>query len=309
MENFNILPKEAFESLASVANNLIDKISSATGYIVAPKGKKRDMEEAVSFYIDTIKSNDSMPDLMKAACISNARKAIREYSNQYDILCIAMDNLNETANPDLLNDDWLIEFWEKAGCVNDNDIKLIFGKILAGTCNNRDTQISKSLIHKLYLMDGRIAKALQKLKQYAVLIEAIDVYGNKLDKEVNVLYFQDHFGWVEKYAQEGMELMELEALGIIVGGSYTITFKDESDESSIIKEIRISYNGDFISIIGDSKSDFEKMKNGRIMVTAGTICLTRDGEYLLRNVESNGYLENYLDNVKKVLVTDGYKIQ
>ena len=49
MENFNILPKEAFESLASVANNLIDKISSSTGYIVTPKGKKRDMEEAVSF--------------------------------------------------------------------------------------------------------------------------------------------------------------------------------------------------------------------------------------------------------------------
>lgn len=309
MENFNILPKEAFESVASVANNLIDKISSATGYIVAPKGKKRDMEEAVSFYINTIKNNDSMPDLMKAACIGNARKAIREYSNQHDILDIAMDNLNETANPDLLNDDWLIDFWEKAGCVNDNDIKLIFGKILAGTCNNRDTQVSKSLIHKLYLMDGRIAKALQKLKQYTVLMEMINNHGDKVDETYNVLYFDNCFGWGKKYSQEQLELMELEALGIINIGLHSVSFKRNSVELGRIKEIRILYNENSISITGDKKGDFVERNIRLVEMQTGTVCLTRDGEILLRNVEINEYLENYLEDVKDVYEKDGYKVQ
>ncbi|MDE7331221.1 MAG: DUF2806 domain-containing protein [Lachnospiraceae bacterium] len=310
MENFNLLPKEAFESMASIVNNLLEKISLATGYIITPKGKKKDMEEAVSFFISEIKNNDSMSDLAKAACISNARRMIREYFNQYDILCIAMDNLDETANPDSINDDWLIDFLEKAGCVNDKDIKLIFGKILADACNNGATKNSKSLMHKLYLMDGEIAKALQRLKRYVVQLEAIDFDGNKVDEDYNILFFNNYSGWDEKYSQEDLELIELEALGIIKNKTYSIGFisEDNSDGPKSIKEIKVFYKDSYISITGDKKGNFDNLSS-TILLEAGTVCLTRDGRFLMRIIEDTEYSEEYLDDVKCVFKAMGYKIQ
>ncbi len=311
MSNWSLFPKEAFESMANVANNLIEKISLATGYLVTPKGKRKDMEEAVAYFINEIKNNDLMTDLSKAACISNARKMIREYCNQNDILHIAISNLNDKSNPDLIKDDWLVDFWEKAGCVNDEDIKLIFGKILSNACNDENMRFSKALIHKLYLMDGKIAKALQKLKQYAVRLEAIDINGNIVDEDYNVFYFNNFDEWENKYPQKGLELIELEAAGIInKNDSYVIGMENQDDvgESKIIKEIKIFYSDSYISLTGDEKGDFQKFDTP-IYVDAGTICLTRDGKFLLRIIENSQYLEGYMDDMKSIFKTMGYKVQ
>lgn len=51
-----------------------------------------------------------MPVLTKAAVISNARRLIKEYQNQHNILSIALVSLNEDAEPEKLDDNWLEYF-------------------------------------------------------------------------------------------------------------------------------------------------------------------------------------------------------
>jgi Protein of unknown function (DUF2806). len=305
--NFNLLPEGAFEPMASVANNLIDKLYTATGYIFTPKGKKKDMEDAVSFFVNEIKSNKEMPILAKAAAISDARKLIKEYCNQQDILNIAMDNLEEAAKPDLIDNDWLGEFWAKAGCINDNEIKILFGKILAGACNGKGTRVSKSLIHKICVMDSMSAKAIQKLSEFVVKIYAIDMDGNVIDKEINALYFGDHFGWDDKYNCNDLQLLELEALGILKYELYTIAFGGTiNNVLKPIKELRIYCNNQFFTITGDNK-DFKDLSIP-VRIPAGMVCLTNDGKYLMSLFENIKYSDEYFERIKSVFREDGYKV-
>ena len=55
-----------------------------------------------------------MPELAKAACISDARKILREYRNQQNILLTALKFLDNSANPDIVDDDWLSYFFDNA---------------------------------------------------------------------------------------------------------------------------------------------------------------------------------------------------
>ena len=111
-----------------------------------------------------------MPMLAKAAVISNARKLIKEYENQHNILAIAIDSLNENAEPEKMDDNWLAYFFEKAKHVSKEDIALILGKILAEEINNPNT-ISRYLIHILSIIDHKDVVTFLRIANFTVQIE------------------------------------------------------------------------------------------------------------------------------------------
>ena len=71
--------------------------------------------------------------------ISKARKTLKEYCNQKDILEIAEKFLTGKEEIKNLDDDWLSFFMDKAKNINNDDIKLMFGKILAGRHQEKRT--------------------------------------------------------------------------------------------------------------------------------------------------------------------------
>ena len=72
----------SFDGFADVCNNFINKISDATGWIANHKTPAR---IAADTYIQEIQNSNYDP-LTKAALISNAKKAIKEYCNQNNII-------------------------------------------------------------------------------------------------------------------------------------------------------------------------------------------------------------------------------
>lgn len=48
---------------------------------------------------------------------------------------IALENLKSDATPNEIDDSWLMEFMEKCKNICDDEIKIIWGKILAEECN------------------------------------------------------------------------------------------------------------------------------------------------------------------------------
>lgn len=142
----------SFDGAADVFNHLISKLSDATGWIANHSTPQR---EAVNTYIKSIQEGPYDP-LTKAALISNARKIIREYSNQQNIVQFAEDALKPSARPQAVDDTWLAQFMDKARHICHEDFQLIWGKILAEECNNPNS-IPKGVLHVLEQMDSEDA--------------------------------------------------------------------------------------------------------------------------------------------------------
>lgn len=144
--------------LCGVANNLIDKLSSAIGWIANRPTPDR---IAQKIYIESIEKSD-YPPLVKAAMISKTNETIKEYGNQCNIVKNAIENLNPEAEPDLVENDWLAQFMNKSKLVSNEQFQLIWGKILADECNSPNS-IPKGLLHILEQMDNKDAEGFSKV--------------------------------------------------------------------------------------------------------------------------------------------------
>lgn len=159
----------SLDGIGNVANNLINKIASAIGWII---DRETPQKVAIDTYIQEIQNSDKDP-LIKAALISSTKKIMKEYCNQHDIVKIAMSELNEQSKPEELEDDWIALFMEKAKLISDKDFQLILGKVLATECQDKKS-IPKSLIYILSQMDREDAETFTTLCSLSVKIEGKD---------------------------------------------------------------------------------------------------------------------------------------
>lgn len=142
----------SFDKLGDVANNLIDKLASAVGWIVSYDTPNK---IAINTYVNEIKESNYDP-ITKAAMISTAKKTIKEYCNQKNIVAIALQNINKFSKPDEINNDWLVQFMDKARLVSDEEFQYIWGRVLAEECNQPNS-IPKVAFKILEQMDRDIA--------------------------------------------------------------------------------------------------------------------------------------------------------
>lgn len=195
----------SFDGLADVANNLINKISSAVGWIATHNTPNR---VAIETYISDIQ-NSSFDPLTKAVLINNARKTIKEHRNSSEIVEIALHALSPSANPNGVDDDWLAQFMDKARLVSDKEFQILWGNILAEECNEPGS-IPKSLLHIMEQIDKDMAEAFVKIASVSVWYEYNGeriyipiITGNTFDEYYKNLGIQ--YG----------DLIELQSVGLI----------------------------------------------------------------------------------------------
>ena len=154
------------DGAADVANNLLDKLGTAVGW-----GVNRETPEriAIATYIEDIKNSD-YDSLLKAALISQAKKTIKEYCNQKDVVGFAINELREGANPQKVDDDWIALFMNQARLISDEVFQSIWGKILAEECNDNNS-IPKKLLYTLAQMDREDAETFTTLCSLAVKVD------------------------------------------------------------------------------------------------------------------------------------------
>ncbi|MBQ7768057.1 MAG: DUF2806 domain-containing protein [Oscillospiraceae bacterium] len=151
------------DGISDVANNLIDKVSGAIGWVATHETPKR---AAVSTYIQEIQKSDYDP-ITKAALISQAKKSIREYSNQKNVLEIASRSLLSNARPDALDEDWVAQFMDKVRLVSTQEFQMLWGSILAQECNAPGS-IPKSLLHIMEQMDRDMANTFMAVASISI---------------------------------------------------------------------------------------------------------------------------------------------
>lgn len=245
------------EPLASVANNLINKASDVAGWVV---NHDTPQKEAIKTYIQGIQESDLDP-LTKAALISGAKKAIKDYQNQNKIVENAIQYLNPNGTPQLVNDDWMAQFFDKARLVADSDFQLIWAKILAEECNAPGT-IPKALLHVLEQMDKQHAEDFAKVCSFSVCYE--NKTGIHYTPVIPYYNFQSFF--TDKSLSYDA-LIDLKALGLI-----EVDFELLGDSAFVQSDL----TSPTVSYFGDTYT----LPKYRKAIVVGGVVFTRVGEAL-----------------------------
>lgn len=197
-----------FKEISESFKYLLDKLEKFGFYLVNPKGSEK---EAIESIIRTIEASDIEP-IKKAAMIRESRSIIRKYKNKNDIYKIALEELSKMPeqvsvdNIEKVDDEWLSRFSENAQHVSNEEVQIIWGKILAEEMRDPNT-IPKSLIHSLSITDRHQAELFSILCAHTVHLENNKIY-TYCDYERNKQY------WID-LGLNFTELMNLQEIGLI----------------------------------------------------------------------------------------------
>lgn len=154
-----------FDGLSQIGCALLDKISNAVGWVATHDTPNR---IAVKQYIEDIQNSDLDP-LLKAAKISRTKRDIKEYCNQAKIISDAIPQLNNTADPSKIDDDWIAKFMDQIRFISADELQAIWSRVLSQECNEPNS-IPLKLVEILSYISVEQAKTFRQLCQYSVFI-------------------------------------------------------------------------------------------------------------------------------------------
>lgn len=252
---------EIATAVANVMNNAINKISNAIGIVYNDSTYKIKKDSLRKVY-DEIANNENIDSFSKAAIISNLNQDLKYYKNQRNIISKAINNINDDTNVDLVDDDWLNFFFDKAKNVSSEEMQNIWAKILSEEFN-RPRSIPKSLIQTIYIMDYETANVFNQICKFVLEIDSDDKYVPFID-------FQKFKNELKEYNITFNTLFELEKYGLIYfsSGPYCTT--------GVKHDIVVELDGQTIVLKPDERE----------VINVGDVMLSNDGKALYRCILS-----------------------
>ena len=148
--------------LGKPANTLVKKVSYAVGGFFAPYQVKRLAKAEAEAAITKAQSEIEITDLHRRTVHRWIEEEAQRQKNMEDITNKALPQLNEKANPDSMENDWLVNFFDKSRIVSDNEMQSLWSRVLAGEANNPGTY-SKRTVNFLSDLDKVDAALFTKL--------------------------------------------------------------------------------------------------------------------------------------------------
>lgn len=223
------------------------------------------------------------PDLALRALNYHASEIIQQQINREDVLRIAQEEIGQKKdiplNDKTIEDDWLSIFLREASHVSSDDMKVIYGKILAGEISLPGS-FSKRSIVTLATLDKETAGYFQILCKYAFDFR---------ESGMNVLC--EHYNTIDKSSpgQNSLSpiglsfsaLSDLENAGLIVGEFYGTSVSLEQVASS---RVVFYYHGRPLW--------FSKVKDEDQAGTFNTVIFTKVGTELGRIIKEKVDMEH-----------------
>ncbi len=167
--------------LSKPADTLIKKISKAVGGIFAPSQTKRRAQAEAEATIIKAHAEAEASKIETQAEIERAQlcqRAVHRFiaeetqrqKNMEDITAKALLYLNEEAEPDGMNNDWIANFFDKCRIVSDSQMQSLWSRILAGEANIPDTY-SKRTVNFISELDKNDAELFTKLCGFCWTVE------------------------------------------------------------------------------------------------------------------------------------------
>lgn len=267
--------------LSEPASKLIDKVSDAIGGIAKPWQIVRTAKAEAKADIIRAEAAFAVAGIEQRALCRFVNEEIQKQDNIESITNMALPQLLSDADPEQIDDDWVVNFFEKCRIISNHEMQRLWAKILAGEANSPGT-FSKKTVNILSDIDKSDAEYFTLLCRYCMITEAPTPFIFKYTDSI--------------YSGNGISfniLSHLEALGLIQVASSVDAFVIMSDN----EECKISYfDTDIVVTLKDSIN--KRLDVGGVLLTSAGgelfhVCKTSpvDGfvEYILNKLNNLGY--------------------
>ena len=265
--------------LSKPANTLIEKISNAAGVLFEPYQIKRVAKAKVEAARIEAQSQIEITDLHRRAARRWIEEEAQRQKNMEGITAKALPQLDENAKPDSIEDDWIINFFDKSRIVTDNEMQELWSRVLAGEANVPGTY-SKRTVNFLSDLDKVEAELFSKLCGFTWM------FGN-----LTPLVFNHH---AEIYARQGINfnlLSHLDSIGLVQFAGLTGFRRLKLPKSIVLHYYSRPLHLNFPNEV-DNELDVGKVMLTRIGKELAPICGSRPVE---------GFWEYVVDHWKQYL--------
>jgi hypothetical protein len=264
-------------NLSEPATKLIEKIADAIGVIYAPYQVKRMARAEVKAEEIKALAKIKIGKLEIRALRRFVQEEARKQSNIENITSKSLPDLGKNAKPDEIEDDWIVNFFDKAKLISDDDMQNLWAKILAGEANMPGSY-SKRTLFLLSTLD----------KDDAVLFSKLCNFIWEIGNPEPLIFDSDD----EIYKKQGVNfstLKHLDSIGLISFESLA-----GYQRAGFGKKITVQYQGMSVTI------EFSKDENNELNM--GHVLLSDAGEELTRICKLNivdGFIEYVIEKWKK----------
>ena len=121
--------------LSEPADTLIKKISNAVGVLFEPRQIKRVAKAKAEAARTEAQSEIEITELHRRAVRRWIEEEAQRQKNMEDVTAKALPQLNKKAQPDSVEDDWLVNFFDRSRIVSDDEMQGLWSRVLAGEAN------------------------------------------------------------------------------------------------------------------------------------------------------------------------------
>lgn len=248
--------------LSRPATVLIEKIAQGVGGLFQPWQIRRVAEAEADAAEIRAESEIQIDELKHRALQRFVEEETKKQINMENITRKALPLLEENAHPENIENDWIMNFFDKCRLISDDEIQILWSKILAGEANNPGTY-SRRTINFLGSLDRADALLFKNLCRFCwsapgpvPLVYNIedDIYKNNgiyflglqhLD-EIGLLSFNQIAGYKHERIPHNTHYL-------YYGIDVEIEFKKEDDNEMGIGHVYLSRIGRELTRICDSE--------------------------------------------------------
>lgn len=190
--------------LSRPATVLIEKISDAVGGIFKPYQIVRVARAEAEAEVIREESQIQITDLQRRAMHRFLTEEAKKQSNIEGITQKALPLVDEKSSPENVENDWITNFFDKCRIISDQDMQLLWSRVLAGEANSPGT-FSKKTVNLLSDLD----------KSDAELFTRLCGFGWTIGKHVVPLVFDVQNEIYNRHGINFDSLCHLSSLGLI----------------------------------------------------------------------------------------------
>ena len=273
-------------SIIQIGNNLskpvtvfIEKISNAIEGYFKPYQIKRVAKATSDAEIIKYQGHIEKDELTRRAIVRFINEEANKQNNMESITEKAIPFLADSSNPKDMDDDWIMNFFDKCRIVSDEDMQVLWARVLAGEANSPGTY-SKRTIISLASLDKADAELFIALCGFTWLIDEDLIpllYSDDLDLDQSI-YKKNGIDFKAMLHLSSIGLISFESLGYM--------------QTELKQQIEISYHKTNLRL------EFKKPQDNKLFT--GNALLTSIGKELAQ-VCSPKAIDGFFDySIKKI---------
>jgi hypothetical protein len=155
--------------LSKPATVFIEKISAGIGALFEPRQIVRVAKAEAEAELIRAQSQLEISDLHRRALWRFLQEEARKQNNIEQIIAKAIPQLDESAQPDQMDDDWIANFFDQCRLTSDDQVQQIWSRILAGEANSPGS-FSRRTVNFLGSLDKSDAEQFSALCSFCWVI-------------------------------------------------------------------------------------------------------------------------------------------